>query len=317
MKKKKKSNKKKTKKLMLKSLYLFLALLCLSVVLAILLEEPNVVIFFIFISGFSFFLLCGVYLLQTRMKLLKLLTTFSTDLLQSNTNPVQSSMSPFYSNPMYFHIFLIVLVLLNIVLSQFELATYNSSYYSRFYDDLYFQVVIAVLFSILGVLNPFLKVPEVIKDRIKERHLRLYHLISNNKKMFYYRLLACILVIAYFSYERWLVVPNFDDSNIILQGVDIAILIFVLSTTYRMVTYAKIFLLENTFRLIKTFSILTSSIFILVPLVPLTFFILHILNLDESLISFDPVLFLAFNLIMVYVEYNLNNTKKATVKSKE
>ncbi|WP_299781230.1 hypothetical protein [uncultured Formosa sp.] len=251
-------------------------------------------------------------MLQTRIKILKSSEGLLTTILNSNKKDLQAPGPQFYSNPMYFHIFLIVLILLNLILSQFNIETFNDSYYDRFYDDLVFQFNVAILFTIIGVLNPFLELPKRVTDKIKDSNHKFYLFLLNKTKLFYSRVLACILVILCFIYKDWLVFSNFFQDNLVLKGIDIALVVFVLSVTYRMITYAKSFLLENIFRVIKTFSIVTTSLFILVPLVPLTLITLFILDIDERTFNFMPIPFIGFNLIMVYVEYSLHDKQKTS-----
>ena len=151
--------------------------------------------------------------------------------------------------------------------------------------------------------------------RIKEENESLHNYIPNNKKFFYYRLLAIVLVIAFFMYKRWLVFPSFTHDNIILKGIDLALLFFIGTTLFRMLRHAKTFLVENVFRVIKSFTIFTTAIFIIVPLAPLTILTVSWMGKDENSFNFQVIPFIGSNLIMVYVEYTLNSKTSEPVQA--
>lgn len=288
-----------------------LAVMIIVIVFATINSKPEIVFFFlatIFLLTFMYF---GMKILVGRIQFLKSSDALSAKILNKNLDEIEVPNQHFYNNAMYFHIFLIVLIMLNLILSYFNLGVYEDSYYERFYDDLVFQFNVAILFTILGFLNPFLEIPDAIKNTIKEGNNKLYDFISNKNKLFYSRLLLCILVFLLFIYKDWLVFPNFLNENLIMLGIDISLVLFVIFNIYRMIRYAKNFLAENIFRVVKSFTIFTSALFVLVPLVPLTMVLLYAFNIDESKFHFVPIPFIGFNLIMVYVESSLNSKTKA------
>ena len=278
----------------------------LSIILAVIFKEPLIAFFtfgFLFLLSFS---ISGFILLHQKVKFIKNTNAFLDTLMRSNETSNTAPNQQFYSNPMYYHIFLILLALLNVVFSELQSETYNNALYSHFYEDLSFQITIALLFSIIGFLNPFLKIPLPLQHAIKKRYKKLYGFISNENKFFIFRVLACISVILIFIYKGWLVFPNLFQDDLISKGIDITLLFFVLSSIIEMIRYAKQFLFTNVFRIIKSFTIFTSSLFVLVPLVPITILTLHLLDIDENTFNFLPIPFIGFNIIMVYVEYSLN-----------
>ena len=290
-----------------------IAIFCFSIILAISFGQPEIILFSFFFIFLFAFIAIAVRMLVERVKFLKSTNAYSERILNYTENELQTPNQHFYNNPRNFHIFLIVLILANLILSYFNIGTYNESFYDRFYEDLAFQFNIAILFTIIGFLNPLLPIPETLRNSFKEASEKLYGFISNDKKLFYARLIACVLVISLFVYNGWLVFPNFLQENILLMGIDLALLFFVITTTYRMIKYAKVFLVENVFRVIKSFTIATSALFVIVPLAPLTMLSVHLLGMDERTFNFQPIPFIGFNLIMVYVEHTLN-VKKKTVQ---
>ncbi len=296
-----------------KGLYILLGGFCLVIILSIVFQEPKIMLFYVFISFALVFMLVGIVFLMKKVKILGSSQAILTKILNSRKSGLQSTGHNVFYNPMYFHIFLVVLILLNIILSQFNLASYNNSYYNRFYDDLVFQFNVAILFSIIGVLNPFLRIPERVKSNINNK--TLHCILNKNEGLFYSRLLACILVILYFIYKDWLVFSNFLQDNLVLKGIDIALLFFILNVTYRMIKYADVFVVENIFRVIKSFSIGIASLFVLVPLVPITMLSIHFLGMDDKSFNFEPIAFIGFNLIMIYVEYSLNKNRERAVSA--
>ncbi len=304
-------NKNVSKKLRRRIIFALLGIVCLLILYAGISNEPEIVFFFIAIIFLLTFMFFAIKILVERIKFLKSSEALSAKILNTKFDEIEVPNQHFYTNPMYFHIFLIVLILVNLILSYFNVGVYEDSYYERFYDDLTFQFNIAIFFTILGFLNPFLEIPEAIKNTIKESNDKLYVFISNKNKLFYTRMLACILVLLFFIYKEWLVFPHFLNDNLVLSGIDIALMLFVVSNTYKMVKYAKIFLVENMFRVLKSFTIFTSSLFKLVPLVPLTMLLLYAFDIDESTFNFMPIPFIGFNLIMVFVEYSLNSKNQS------
>ena len=287
-----------------------LSIFAIAAIFAVIFQNPEIILFTFFLGFPIAFALVGIYILRSRISFIKKADTFLDTFMSSNHDNIIAPNQQFYLNPMYYHLFLILLALLNILFSELGMEKYNDSLYNRFYEDVSFQITIAFLFAIIGFFNPYLKIPLRVKDAIRKRYKKLDNFLSNNRKIYTFRVLACIIVVLFFIYKEWLVFPNLFQDNLISKGIDITLLFFVFNSIFQMIRNAKQFLLSNIFRVIKLFTILTSSLFVLVPLVPLTLISLHLLDIDERNINLLPFPFIGFNIIMVYVEYTLNKTNK-------
>ena len=287
-----------------------LSVFAIAAIFAVIFQNPEIILFTFFLGFPIAFALVGIYILRSRISFIKKADTFLDTFMSSNHDNIIAPNQQFYLNPMYYHLFLILLALLNILFSELGMEKYNDSLYNRFYEDVSFQITIAFLFAIIGFFNPYLKIPLRVKDAIRKRYKKLDNFLSNNRKIYTFRVLACIIVVLFFIYKEWLVFPNLFQDNLISKGIDITLLFFVFNSIFQMIRNAKQFLLSNIFRVIKLFTILTSSLFVLVPLVPLTLISLHLLDIDERNINLLPFPFIGFNIIMVYVEYTLNKTNK-------
>ncbi|WP_055436066.1 hypothetical protein [Lacinutrix algicola] len=287
-----------------------LSIFAIAAIFAVIFQNPEIILFTFFLGFPIAFALVGIYILRSRISFIKKADTFLDTFMSSNNDNIIAPNQQFYFNPMYYHLFLILLALLNILFSELGMEKYNDSLYNRFYEDVSFQITIAFLFAIIGFFNPYLKIPLRVKDAIRKRYKKLDNLLSNDRKIYTSRVLACIIVVLFFIYKEWLVFPNLFQDNLISKGIDITLLFFVFNSIFQMIRNAKQFLLSNIFRVIKLFTILTSSLFVLVPLVPLTIISLHLLDIDERNINLLPFPFIGFNIIMVYVEYTLNKTNK-------
>ena len=287
-----------------------LSVFAIAAIFAVIFQNPEIILFTFFLGFPIAFALVGIYILRSRISFIKKADTFLDTFMSSNHDNIIAPNQQFYLNPMYYHLFLILLALLNILFSELGMEKYNDSLYNRFYEDVSFQITIAFLFAIIGFFNPYLKIPLRVKDAIRKRYKKLDNLLSNDRKIYTFRVLACIIVVLFFIYKEWLVFPNLFQDNLISKGIDITLLFFVFNSIIQMIRNAKQFLLSNIFRVIKLFTILTSSLFVLVPLVPLTLISLHLLDIDERNINLLPFPFIGFNIIMVYVEYTLNKTNK-------
>ena len=300
-------NKDISKQLRSKIFFSLLGIIFLFILYVGISNEPEIVFFIIVIIFLLTFMFFAVKILIDRVNFLKSSDAFAAKILNTKLYEIEVPNQHFYTNPMYFHVFLIVLIVVNLLLAYFNIGVYDNSYYERFYADLAFQFNAAIFFTIVGFLNPFLEIPEAFKNNIKDSNAKLFLFISNEKKLFYTRMLCCVLVFLLFIYNKWLVFPNFLNDNLVLRGIDIALMLFVIMNTFRMIKYAKSFLVENIFRVVKSFSIFTSALFVLVPLVPITMLLLYAFDIDESSFNFLPIPFIGFNLIMVFVEYSLNS----------
>ena len=287
-----------------------LSVFAIAAIFAVIFQNPEIILFTFFLGFPIAFALVGIYILRSRISFIKKADTFLDTFMSSNHDNIIAPNQQFYLNPMYYHLFLILLALLNILFSELGMEKYNDSLYNRFYEDVSFQITIAFLFAIIGFFNPYLKIPLRVKDAIRKRYKKLDNFLSNDRKIYTFRILACIIVVLFFIYKEWLVFPNLFQDNLISKGIDITLLFFVFNSIFQMIRNAKQFLLSNIFRVIKLFTILTSSLFVLVPLVPLTLISLHLLDIDERNINLLPFPFIGFNIIMVYVEYTLNKTNK-------
>ena len=287
-----------------------LSVFAIAAIFAVIFQNPEIILFTFFLGFPIAFALVGIYILRSRISFIKKADTFLDTFMSSNHDNIIAPNQQFYLNPMYYHLFLILLALLNILFSELGMEKYNDSLYNRFYDDVSFQITIAFLFAIIGFFNPYLKIPLRVKDAIRKRYKKLDNFLSNDRKIYTFRILACIIVVLFFIYKEWLIFPNLFQDNLISKGIDITLLFFVFNSIIQMIRNAKQFLLSNIFRVIKLFTILTSSLFVLVPLVPLTLISLHLLDIDERNINLLPFPFIGFNIIMVYVEYTLNKTNK-------
>ena len=287
-----------------------LSIFAIAAIFAVIFQNPEIILFTFFLGFPIAFALVGIYILRSRISFIKKTDTFLDTFMSSNHDNIIAPNQQFYFNPMYYHLFLILLALLNILFSELGMEKYNDSLYNRFYDDVSFQITIAFLFAIIGFFNPYLKIPLRVKDAIRKRYKKLDNFLSNDRKIYTFRILACIIVVLFFIYKEWLIFPNLFQDNLISKGIDITLLFFVFNSIIQMIRNAKQFLLSNIFRVIKLFTILTSSLFVLVPLVPLTLISLHLLDIDERNINLLPFPFIGFNIIMVYVEYTLNKTNK-------
>ena len=287
-----------------------LSVFAIAAIFAVIFQNPEIILFTFFLGFPIAFALVGIYILRSRISFIKKADTFLDTFMSSNHDNIIAPNQQFYFNPMYYHLFLILLALLNILFSELGMEKYNDSLYNRFYDDVSFQITIAFLFAIIGFFNPYLKIPLRVKDAIRKRYKKLDNFLSNDRKIYTFRILACIIVVLFFIYKEWLIFPNLFQDNLISKGIDITLLFFVFNSIFQMIRNAKQFLLSNIFRVIKLFTILTSSLFVLVPLVPLTLISLHLLDIDERNINLLPFPFIGFNIIMVYVEYTLNKTNK-------
>lgn len=287
-----------------------LSVFAIAAIFAVIFQNPEIILFTFFLGFPIAFALVGIYILRSRISFIKKADTFLDTFMSSNHDNIIAPNQQFYLNPMYYHLFLILLALLNILFSELGMEKYNDSLYNRFYDDVSFQITIAFLFAIIGFFNPYLKIPLRVKDAIRKRYKKLDNFLSNDRKIYIFRVLACIIVVLFFIYKEWLVFPNLFQDNLISKGIDITLLFFVFNSIIQMIRNAKQFLLSNIFRVIKLFTIITSSLFVLVPFVPLTLISLHLLDIDERNINLLPFPFIGFNIIMVYVEYTLNKTNK-------
>lgn len=293
-----------------KIIYGILIIIILVALGAIISGKPELLFFGFFYLFLFVFMGVAMTMLQSRLKFLKSSNSFAQRILKASGKSQDTIFNNnSLTNPMYFHILMVILILLNLILSYFDVKTYDDTFYEQFYNDLAFQFNIAILFTILGFLNPLLSTSDFLSFISKGNSETLNTSFVKNKKLFYYRLLACVIVIVFFIYKGWLVFPNFLGDNLILKGIDLALLFFIATTVFRMINHSKTFLVENIFRVIKSFTIFTTAIFIIVPLAPLTMLTISLMGIDENSFNFQPIPFIGFNLIMVYVEYTLNSTE--------
>lgn len=106
------------KTLILKGLFTLLGGLCLAIIAPIVVQQSKIILFYFFISFSLVFILIGIIFLIKKMKILESSEALLTKILNSRKRRLQSSSQNVFYNPMYFYVFLIVLILLNIILSN-------------------------------------------------------------------------------------------------------------------------------------------------------------------------------------------------------
>lgn len=262
--------------------------------------------FFFLFSFIIFFISIGGYIFIKKASHLNKYNKWSRKLLLLNENSItNTSKMSIYNSPITIHIFLIITVLLSLIFSTEDKTNFNGDYYSWFVEDLIFQIVSSILFVILGVFNPFFKIPKVIEERVKNQKEKLYNIITNTQKLFWLRVVICLFIVTWFIYKQWLVFPSFPKEHPLIFSIDVSLLLFVSRNLYLMVKYPKPFFAENIFRVLKSHVIIFASAFILTPLVPLTILTIYLLGINEREFNYEPLFFIAFNLIMIYLECTL------------
>ncbi len=220
------------------------------------------------------------------------------------TGVIGAFKSPVYNGLLPYHLSLIVLTIVSLYFFKGQNSMMNEAFYSRFTDDLTFQLVSAFLFSILSVFNPALILPEEIKTIMRKKKnkdkgtININIFILNERKFFVFRIIICLLLIALFVFNEWLVFPSLNESNPISIGITVTLVLFVVRNIYMMKRYPLIFLKESLFHFVKILTLLRGAIFILAVFVPLSIFI------DEKSNPI-PLFFIGFNIIAAYMEYTL------------
>ncbi|RYG12606.1 MAG: hypothetical protein EOO07_18800 [Chitinophagaceae bacterium] len=181
----------------------------------------------------------------------------------------------------------------------------------RLIGDAFFQFYSTLMLMLLGLFNPFVTPSEKLMglaDKLDpEGNSKLYNLLSNKRNWTTLKAIICVLIIAYFVNDGLFNFPSWDSSNLLMNGYLILIGFYILINLNQLIRNPDFFFKRNIFRLTLLFKTAFLSIFVGAVLVFSTMFLSSImgLDIDRLKVSSESILFLGFNVLMLYNEYRL------------
>jgi hypothetical protein len=214
-------------------------------------------------------------------------------------NPIQN----YY--PLFFHSVIILLILI----SFFSPAVLDQEKVHVLISDGIFQFVSTVLILIISIINPFVNLsPELrmkIEDGAEATKAPWLSWLTKGKNWQLLKALACILIVAYFIYQGYLVIPNFNQGT--LSGVAvILILFFVFGNIFELIKDPVLFKKKTVFRLSMLYRSIKLSFFISIVLIILGLIISSAFNKAlEKVANIEAVVLLIYNVVMVVNEFKV------------
>jgi len=222
-----------------------------------------------------------------------------------------SGLLSFLFGPLFTYLLLIGFSLASLIMS-FLGQSVDYSYATWFMTDIVFQVASAGLILFLARFYPLIKFDAANKERplsITKPEMRsLKAAFSKSPLIFMFRLGLCAFGIGYFISWMLGLYSELSGRNIFSLIIPLVLVLNILVSIFRLLKSPDSVYKESCISLAQWFMVISNSIFILVPLVPLTMFTAIYLGLDEekTFVGFlSPLMFILFNILLAYVEYKM------------
>ncbi|RZJ78712.1 MAG: hypothetical protein EOO47_13005 [Flavobacterium sp.] len=209
-----------------------------------------------------------------------------------------------------FHFVVVVLICVSIFTYSDDVIL-DQTRMERLIGDAFFQFYSTLMLMLLGLFNPFVTPSEKLMglaDKLDpEGNSKLYKLLSNKQNWVTIKAIICVLIIAYFVNDGLFGFPSWDSSNLFMNGYLILIGFYILVNLNQLIRNPDFFFRRNVFRLTLLFKSAWLSIFVGAILVFSTMFLSSVIgvDIDRLKVSSESILFLGFNLLMLYNEYRL------------
>ena len=210
-------------------------------------------------------------------------------------------------SPLVFHLVIIALILI----SCFTPGILNAQRIKILIADGIFQFVSTMLIVIIGLINPFISFsPETrskLEQKASETDFEWMKWLLVNKNWQLLKAFFCIVIVAYFIYKGYLVIPNLNQG--VLSGIAIfLILFFVFGNLIQLIKDPVLFKRKTLFRLSMLYRSFKLSFFISAGSILVIFLAATILKLDiDKLVNIQGIILLVYNVVMAYNEYRVLN----------
>ncbi|WP_316737212.1 hypothetical protein [Pedobacter aquatilis] len=207
--------------------------------------------------------------------------------------------------PVIFHSTIIILILI----SCFTSEILNQERIHVLIADGVFQFVSTLLILIIGIINPFTPLSNESKQKLlnksADRGFEWFKWMLEDKKWQLVKALICVLIVAYFIYSGYLVIPNLNQG--LLSGIAvILILFFVFGNIVQILRDPALFKSKTLFRLSMLYRSFKLSFFISIGLIALVFVMSFLLKIDsEKLVNIEGIILLVYNTVMAINEFKI------------
>ncbi|TCD00630.1 hypothetical protein EZ449_20510 [Pedobacter frigidisoli] len=210
-------------------------------------------------------------------------------------------------SPMVFHLVIIVIILI----SCFTPGILSAEKIGILVADGIFQFVSTVLIVIIGLINPFVSFSPETRLKIEQLASvpkgEWLNWFLKNRNWQLIKALFCILIVAYFIYNKYLVIPNFNQGTISSIAI-ILILFFVFGNIIQLIKNPVLFKQKTIFRMSMLFRSFKLSFFISIGLILVIFITSALLKLNiDKMVNVQGIVLLVYNVVMAYNEYKILN----------
>ncbi len=176
-------------------------------------------------------------------------------------------------------------------------------------NDISFQFYATLLLVIIGLISPFTKLRPETAEKLQslsattDNPILKWFAEGNNLRLV--KIMACIAVIFYFVYNKYITIPSLNDS--LWSGVAIFLIFFYLfNNLVQLFRNPAQFRRSNMLRLTVLFNSIKTTFFVLIGTVVLVFLPSAIMGL-KFVDDFNPLIvaLLGYNIIMAHNEYKV------------
>ena len=209
--------------------------------------------------------------------------------------------------PFVFHFLIVVLILV----SCFMPSVLDRDRIHILVSDGIFQFVSTLLIFIISIINPFIAISSGMKEKIERdsagKNLEWLNWFTKGYNWQLAKALACILIVAYFIYSGYLVIPGLNQG--VLSGIAIILILFFLfGNIVQLIKNPTLFKNRTLFRLSMLYRSFKLSFFISIVLIIVILITSVILKLPtEKLVNIEGVILLVYNVVMAYNEFKIIN----------
>jgi len=222
-----------------------------------------------------------------------------------------SRLSSFLLSPLFTYLLLIGFSIGSLLVSLMGQSV-DYSYTAWFFADIIFQITATGFILLLAFLYPLTKLDIRYKEKLfgitDPKALTFKAAYSENTGLFLLRIILCLAVTTYFIFWTLDLYSDLTGRNIFSIVIPIVLVVNIIFRIINLFSDPLAVCKESSIALVQWLIILFNSMFILVPLVPLTMFSAIYLGLDEEN-TFNgfllPFLFILFNGLLAYVEYKM------------